>query len=84
MRGEPQFDELSKDGADQQTVLATRPPPHPAFGHLLPGGEKVAEGRMRGWTHCQNGLLIRTVLAEFVELKFTTHGSGLGNASLWW
>ncbi len=51
---------------------------------LLPVGEKVTEGRMRGWTHCQNGLLIRNVLAEFVELRFTTHGSGLGDVALRW
>ncbi len=31
---------------------------------------------MRGRTHCQNGLSIRTALAEFVELKEPCLGSG--------
>ncbi len=38
-----QVEEICKDGAEQRTVLAVRPRPHPAFGHLLPAGEKGEE-----------------------------------------
>ncbi len=41
--GSFQVVELCKDGAEQRTVLVIRPPPHPAFGHLLPAGEKGEE-----------------------------------------